>query len=92
MPDGSRAPLAETVIPAGNLLRLRPSPAQPMASDPLWDRQARLMGDPFDKVDAVVGLFEDEALPQHAFQMFVRGSDGGHGRSDLRRSAWRSAF
>ncbi|MFI9580397.1 ThiF family adenylyltransferase [Streptomyces sp. NPDC052236] len=45
LPDGGRAPLAETVIPAGNLLRLRPSPAQPMASDPLWDRQARLLGD-----------------------------------------------
>jgi len=46
LPDGTRAALAEVVIPAGNLLRLRPSPASAAAAaDPRWDRQARLFGD-----------------------------------------------
>ncbi|MGW1810812.1 ThiF family adenylyltransferase [Streptomyces sp. NPDC001393] len=45
LPDGSRTSLSETVVPTGNMLRLRPSPASPAASDPVWDRQARLLGD-----------------------------------------------
>ncbi|MFF0793892.1 ThiF family adenylyltransferase [Streptomyces spiralis] len=45
LPDGTRVPLAETVVPAGNIIRLRPQPAGSTASDPLWDRQARLLGD-----------------------------------------------
>jgi len=44
LPDGTRTPLAEVVIPGGNLLRLRPTPAR-AAADPLRDRQARLFGD-----------------------------------------------
>ena len=43
--DGSRADLAELVIPGGNLVRLRPLPAQPTTTDPAYDRQARLFGD-----------------------------------------------
>ncbi|MFD5648971.1 ThiF family adenylyltransferase [Streptomyces sp. NPDC127039] len=42
---GDRVRLGEVVIPSGNLLRLRPSPASPAIADPLWDRQARLLGD-----------------------------------------------
>jgi molybdopterin/thiamine biosynthesis adenylyltransferase len=45
LPDRTRAALAEVVIPAGNLLRLHPSPAAAAAADPRWDRQARLFGD-----------------------------------------------
>ncbi|TPQ22590.1 ThiF family adenylyltransferase [Streptomyces sporangiiformans] len=45
LPDGSRTPLSETVIPAGNLIRLRPTPAPTAVSAPVWDRQARLLGD-----------------------------------------------
>ncbi|MGX1562180.1 ThiF family adenylyltransferase [Streptomyces sp. NPDC055506] len=45
LPDGSRTPLSETVIPAGNLIRLRPTPAATAVSAPVWDRQARLLGD-----------------------------------------------
>ena len=46
LPDGTRTQLAEVVIPAGNLLRLRPTPtAAAAASDSRWDRQARLFGD-----------------------------------------------
>ncbi|MFJ7168653.1 ThiF family adenylyltransferase [Streptomyces globosus] len=43
--DGSRTPLAETVIPGGNLLRLRPCPATATPAGPDHDRQARLLGD-----------------------------------------------
>jgi ThiF family len=42
--DGSRADLAELVIPGGNLVRLRPRPARPATADPAYDRQARLFG------------------------------------------------
>jgi hypothetical protein len=45
LPDGSRAELAEVIIPGGNLLRLRPSPTAAAAAEPLWERQARLFGD-----------------------------------------------
>jgi len=45
LPDGSRAQLAETVIPSGNLMRLRPSPAGEGRCDPQHDRQARMLGD-----------------------------------------------
>lgn len=45
LPNGTRTQLAEVVIPGGNLLRLRPSPATAAASNLLWDRQARLFGD-----------------------------------------------
>jgi hypothetical protein len=37
--------MAELVIPAGNLVRLRPRPARSASKDPLYDRQARLFGD-----------------------------------------------
>ncbi|WP_374117055.1 ThiF family adenylyltransferase [Streptomyces sp. MNU76] len=45
LPDGSRTRLSETVISAGNLIRLRPAPAATAVSAPVWDRQARLLGD-----------------------------------------------
>jgi len=45
LPDGSRADLAETVIPAGNLIRLHPRPDGRVTRDRLRDRQARLFGD-----------------------------------------------
>jgi hypothetical protein len=44
LPDGTRGPLAEVIIPAGNLIRLRPAPASATARDPQRDRQARLFG------------------------------------------------
>ncbi|WP_039794477.1 ThiF family adenylyltransferase [Amycolatopsis alba] len=61
LPDGTRAPLTEVVIPGGNLIRLTPSPASATLSDPCHDRQARLFGDrgqqAFRKMRvAVVGL------------------------------------
>jgi molybdopterin/thiamine biosynthesis adenylyltransferase len=43
--DGTRTALAEVIIPAGNLLRLRPVPAAATARDLRHDRQARLFGD-----------------------------------------------
>ncbi|MEW2274174.1 ThiF family adenylyltransferase [Streptomyces griseofuscus] len=45
LPDGGRATLAETVVPGGNLLRLRSIPADGARPDPQRDRQARLFGD-----------------------------------------------
>jgi molybdopterin/thiamine biosynthesis adenylyltransferase len=45
LPDGGRTTLAEVIIPAGNLLRLRPAPAAATARDRRQDRQARLFGD-----------------------------------------------
>jgi molybdopterin/thiamine biosynthesis adenylyltransferase len=45
LPSGSRATLAELIIPAGNLLRLRPAPASAASRDQRHDRQARLFGD-----------------------------------------------
>jgi len=45
LPNRTRHTLAEVVIPAGNLLRLRPTPATAAAADPRHDRQARLFGD-----------------------------------------------
>lgn len=45
LPDGTRAGLAELVIPSGNLIRLRPRPAQAEHADPRYDRQARIFGD-----------------------------------------------
>jgi hypothetical protein len=45
LPDGTRADLAEVVIPGNNLARLQPRQASAPASDPEWDRQARLFGD-----------------------------------------------
>jgi molybdopterin/thiamine biosynthesis adenylyltransferase len=45
LPNGGRAELAEVVVPAGNLLRLRATPAVAQAADPTHDRQARLFGD-----------------------------------------------
>lgn len=45
LPDGTRRPLAEVVIPGGNLIRLRSQPAPVSANDPRHDRQARLFGD-----------------------------------------------
>ncbi|SIR90280.1 ThiF family adenylyltransferase [Micromonospora avicenniae] len=44
LPDGSRVNLAETVIPGGNLIRLRPRPAREGAINLVHDRQARLFG------------------------------------------------
>lgn len=47
-PDGTRTELAETVIPANNLLRLRPQPTATSASDTShasYDRQVRIFGD-----------------------------------------------
>jgi hypothetical protein len=46
LPNGQRVSLAEAVIPAGNLVRLRPRPATPTGTtDRGHDRQARLFGD-----------------------------------------------
>ena len=45
LPDGTRAELAELVIPGGNLIRLRPRPAETEHSDSLYDRQAKIFGD-----------------------------------------------
>ncbi|ROR43495.1 ThiF family adenylyltransferase [Kitasatospora cineracea] len=45
LPDGRREELAETIIPTGNLLRLRSQPAEEGRPDSLHDRQARLLGD-----------------------------------------------
>lgn len=46
LPDGHRVALAEAVIPAGNLIRLRPRPATPMGTADMGrDRQSRLFGD-----------------------------------------------
>jgi hypothetical protein len=62
LPDGSRTALAETVIPAGNLIRLRPRPAvQSGPAGPKHDRQALLFGELGQEVlssmrVAVVGL------------------------------------
>jgi molybdopterin/thiamine biosynthesis adenylyltransferase len=47
-PDGTRTDLAEVVIPANNLLRLRPRPAAASAADTThasYDRQVRIFGD-----------------------------------------------
>ncbi|MFI1419326.1 ThiF family adenylyltransferase [Streptomyces sp. NPDC020731] len=44
-PDGSRVPLAETVIPGANLIRLRPMPATAARAGAEHERQARLLGD-----------------------------------------------
>jgi hypothetical protein len=43
--DGVRTALAEVIVPAGNLLRLRPAPAAATAPNARHDRQARLFGD-----------------------------------------------
>lgn len=45
LPDGTRAPLAELVVPGASVLRLRPAPAAASSSDDRWDRQARVYGD-----------------------------------------------
>ena len=45
LPDGSRAVLADLVVPGTNVLRLRPVPAAVSAIDDRWDRQARVYGD-----------------------------------------------
>lgn len=46
LPDGTRAPLAELVVPGAQLRRLRPEPAGPPVSGrAAFDRQARLFGD-----------------------------------------------
>jgi len=45
LPGGARTTLAEMIIPAGNLLRLRPAPASAAARDQRQDRQARIFGD-----------------------------------------------
>lgn len=47
-PDGTRTNLAEVVIPANNLLRLRPQPAAatpPGTAHTSYDRQVRIFGD-----------------------------------------------
>lgn len=47
-PDGTRTDLAEVVIPANNLLRLRPQPAAAgpaCTTHPSYDRQVRVFGD-----------------------------------------------
>jgi hypothetical protein len=62
LPDGRRIDLAETVIPAGNLIRLRPRPAVESGQvTAAHDRQARLFGELGQEVlgrmrVAVVGL------------------------------------
>ncbi|MFJ8138912.1 ThiF family adenylyltransferase [Streptomyces sp. NPDC096013] len=43
--EGDRVPLAEAVVPAGNMLRLRSNPALAHLIDSQHDRQARLLGD-----------------------------------------------
>jgi molybdopterin/thiamine biosynthesis adenylyltransferase len=45
LPDGTRAPLAEVVIPAGNLVRLTAVASTPGSSDARHDRQVRLFGE-----------------------------------------------
>lgn len=45
LPDGTQSPIAETIIPANNLIRLRPDPASATQRDARRDRQARLFGD-----------------------------------------------
>jgi molybdopterin/thiamine biosynthesis adenylyltransferase len=47
LPDGTRASLAEVIIPTSNLIRMRPRPARATraADDGRYDRQARLYGD-----------------------------------------------
>jgi molybdopterin/thiamine biosynthesis adenylyltransferase len=45
LPDGTRAQIAELVVPGRNLLRLRPTPAVADPADERWDRQARVYGD-----------------------------------------------
>jgi len=45
LPDGTRSSLVEVVVPAHNLLRMRPVPAVLASqSDPDYDRQSRLFG------------------------------------------------
>nr|WP_235532898.1 ThiF family adenylyltransferase [Nocardioides sp. Root682] len=44
LPDGSRVPLGELVVPGSALRRLRPNLAQVMGSSELFDRQSRLFG------------------------------------------------
>lgn len=61
LPGGDRAHLAELVIPARRLVRLRPKPATPTATDDHWDRQSRIYGDAGQNIFsqmrvAVVGL------------------------------------
>ncbi len=62
LPDGDRVDLAEVVIPAGNLIRMRPRPAVSSGvPDEQYDRQARLFGDLGQQVlgrmrVAVIGL------------------------------------
>ncbi|MGW0800615.1 ThiF family adenylyltransferase [Streptomyces sp. NPDC002692] len=71
LPDGSRSPLAEIVIPGNNLIRLRPSPelSPPLPGGSveeggpahLYDRQVRIFGDvgqrTFQQMNiAIVGL------------------------------------
>jgi molybdopterin/thiamine biosynthesis adenylyltransferase len=62
LPNGSRVDLAETVMPAGNLIRLRPRPAvENGPPDAMHERQARLFGSLGQEVlsrmrVAVVGL------------------------------------
>lgn len=45
LPDGSRVPLAELVVPGNVLGRLQPSPARVTHSQAQFDRQSRLFGD-----------------------------------------------
>ncbi|MFG1646338.1 ThiF family adenylyltransferase [Amycolatopsis sp. NPDC049252] len=45
LPAGTRATLAEVLIPGGNLVRLTPAPGPAEISDARHDRQARLFGD-----------------------------------------------
>ncbi len=45
LPDGTRRPLAELVVPGPQLRRLRSIPAQVLGSVPAFDRQARIFGD-----------------------------------------------
>jgi len=45
LPDGTRSPLAEVVIPGNNVVRLRPRPASSPEADPDYDRQSRMFGD-----------------------------------------------
>lgn len=45
LPDGTRRPLAELVVPGPQLRRLRPMPAPVLGSASAFDRQARIFGD-----------------------------------------------
>lgn len=61
LPDGTRAELAELVVPGASVLRLRSVPAAISSSDDRWDRQARVYGDAGQDIFgamrvAVVGL------------------------------------